>query len=353
MIRPLRAALVAALLPLLFPSLSHAQAALDAIVRLTPQQAASFGSAFTALSQQARVAVVAEDEPLRPTLTPQLVTGLRLKGDDEPLTTLLPRLAAAYDYDVLSSGKTFLLKKRYTDAADLPSITVKECALGLEEANRCADIFNPHFPNEEIVDSPAMKGLIYSLTPEQLEAMGDDKRGVQALSVIGLAAGEPAERAGVRVGDEIVAVNGQSTQRLAPARLTALLTALAVAPPGTLFRLSLRRGKGATGPGEALDVSWTSLDEFSAPRNVLDGLILKKANAGPWVIVSALKGCPGEQAGLQAGDEITRMAGALVAGMSPDQVQALLRHLPNPLTLTVTRKGRTAPLSVKLSAPGP
>ena len=183
MIRPLRAALVAALSPLLFPSLSHAQTAPDAIVRLTPQQAASFGSAFTALSQQAHVAVVAEDEPLRPTMTPQFVTGLRLKGDGEPLTTLLPRLAAAYDYDVLPSGKTFLLKKRYTDAADLPSITVKECALGLEEANRCADIFNPHFPNEEIVDSPAMKGLIYSLTPEQLEAMGDAKRGVLVASL--------------------------------------------------------------------------------------------------------------------------------------------------------------------------
>lgn len=175
----------------------------------------------------------------------------------------------------------------------------------------------------------------------------------QALSVIGLAAGEPAERAGVRVGDEIVAVNGQTTQQLPPARLTTLLMALAVAPPGTLFRLSLRRGKSATEMGKALDVSWTSLDEFSAPRNALDGLLLKKANAGPWVIVSALKGCPGEQAGLQVGDEITRMAGALVAGMSPDQVMTLLRHLPDPLTLTVTRAGRAAPLSVKLSAPAP
>ena len=196
MIRPLRAALAAALLPLLFPSLSHAQAvpqaAPDVIVRLTPQQAASFGSAFTALAHLAHVAVVAEDEPLHPTLMPQAIIRLRLKPDGEPLATLLPRLAAAYDYDVQPSGpqpsgpqpsgKAFLLKKRYTDAADLPSITVKECALGLEEANHYAEGFNPHFPNDE-VGGPAMKDLIYSLTPEQLEAMGDDKHGVPVASL--------------------------------------------------------------------------------------------------------------------------------------------------------------------------
>lgn len=192
MIRPLRAALVAALLPLLFPSLSHAQAvpqaAPDAIVRLTPQQAASFGSAFTALSQQAHVAVVAEDEPLHPTLTPQALARLRLKGDGEPLSTLLPRLAAAYDYDVQPpdpqpSGKVFLLKKRYTDAADLPSITVKECALGLEEANGYAESFNPHIPLEKIGGTSVISDLVYSLTPEQLAAMGDDKRGLPVASL--------------------------------------------------------------------------------------------------------------------------------------------------------------------------
>ena len=183
MIRPLRAALVAALLPLLFPSLSHAQAAPDAVVRLTPQQAASFGPAFTALARLAHVAVVAEDEPLRPALTPQAVTGLRLKGDGEPLSTLLPRLAAAYDYDVQPSGKVFLLKKRYTDAADLPSITVKECALGLEEADRCAENFDPHIPLEKIGGTSVISDLVYSLTPGQLEEMGDDKRGLPVASL--------------------------------------------------------------------------------------------------------------------------------------------------------------------------
>jgi len=186
MIHPLRAALIAALLSLL-PSFSQAQAVPDAIVRLTPQEASSFASAFTALVRLARVTVVAEDEPLHPMLTPQAITGLKLNKDGEPLSTMLPRLAAAYDYDVQPSGpqpsgKAFLLKKRYTDVADLPSITVKECALDLEEATRYAENFNPHFPNDE-VGGPAMKDLIYSLTPEQMEAMGDDKRGLPVASL--------------------------------------------------------------------------------------------------------------------------------------------------------------------------
>jgi len=183
MIRPLRAALVAALLALLSPSFSHAQAAPDAVVRLTPQQASSFASAFTALAQQAHAAVVAEDQPLHPNLPPQALAALKLNGGGEPLSTLLPRLAAAYDYDVQPSGKAFLLKKRYTDAADLPSVTVKECALGLEEASRYAENFDPHIPLEKIGGTSVISDLVYSLTPEQLAAMGDIHRGVPVASL--------------------------------------------------------------------------------------------------------------------------------------------------------------------------
>lgn len=181
-------AVTIALLPLAFalrfPGSAQAQvAASDPLIHLTPQKASTFSSAFTALSQQAHAAVVAEDQPLHMILTPQAASGLRLSPDGEALSTLLPKLAAAYDYTVQSSGKVVLLKKRYTDPADLPSVTVKECALGLAEASRYLDNFNPHFPKGEIDDSPAMKDLIYSLTPEQLEAMGDNKRGVPVASL--------------------------------------------------------------------------------------------------------------------------------------------------------------------------
>ena len=182
--RALILALMPLALPLFFPCLAGAQTASSPLIQITPQQASSFATAFTALSQQAHVTVVAEDQPLHLTLTPQAAAGLKLSREGEPLSTLLPRLAAAYDYDVQPSGKAFLLKKRYTDAADLPSVTVKECALGLEEVNRYAEDFNPHIPVGQVDKSPAISDLIYSLTPEQLQAMGDSKRGlpVAALS---------------------------------------------------------------------------------------------------------------------------------------------------------------------------
>ncbi len=181
-----RTATAAALLPLLFPAFSHAQAAPDPRVRITPAQASTFFSAFTALSEQAHVALVAEDQPLHPALTSS--AGLKLNPDGEPLSTLLPRLAAAYDYDVqpsgaLPSGTVFLLRKRYTDPADLPSVTVQECALALEETNRYAENFNPHLVLGLPDRSHAIHDLVYLLTPEQLAAMKDIHRGVPVTSL--------------------------------------------------------------------------------------------------------------------------------------------------------------------------
>lgn len=182
-------AAVAALLPLAFslasavPGFAGVQSAPDPRVQITPAQAATFFSAFTALAQQAHVALVAEDHPLYTTLTHSQAARLKLNQDGEPLSTLLPKLAAAYDYDVQPSGTVFLLKKRYTDAADLPSITVKECALALEETNRYAENFNPHLVLGLPDRSPAVRDLIYSLTPTQLAAMGDIHRGVPVASL--------------------------------------------------------------------------------------------------------------------------------------------------------------------------
>ena len=185
----MRRTLITALLLLAFPllllRLAGAQtAAPDPIVQIPPAQAATFSSAFTALAQQAHVMVVAEDQPLHSALTPRAAAELKLNKDSEPLSTLLPRLAAAYDYDVQPSGAVFLLKKRYTDAADLPSVTVKECAIALEETNRYAENFNPHLVLGLPDRSPAIHDLIYSLTPQQLEAMKDIHRGVLVASLV-------------------------------------------------------------------------------------------------------------------------------------------------------------------------
>lgn len=188
-------AVTTALLPLALLCPAGAQdkpVASNPLIQITPQQASSFAAAFTALSRQAQITIVAEDQPLYPTFAAapassparRAAASLSLKKEGEALSTLLPKLAAAYDYDVVPSGKAFLLKKRYTDAADLPSVTIKECAFALEEANRNTNLFNPNFPNDEIDNSSAIKDLVYSLTPGQLEAMGDNKGGVPVASLL-------------------------------------------------------------------------------------------------------------------------------------------------------------------------
>ncbi len=158
-------------------------------------------------------------------------------------------------------------------------------------------------------------------------------------SVSGLAAGSPARQAGVQVGDEIVTMNGRSVPGLSPAQLGGLVTG----PAGIPLRAVLRRGRDKN-----LNVSWTPLDEFSAPRDALGGQILKRANGGPWVIVSVLPGSAGDRAGLQAGDEITRINGALVADMSQSQLLKFMSQLSEAITLSVTRTGRAEPVQVNL-----
>lgn len=159
--------------------------------------------------------------------------------------------------------------------------------------------------------------------------------------------GSPARKAGVRVGDEIVAVNGRSVRGLSRLQVGLLTSGLM----GRTQRVLLRRGKGKTTPGKTLNVSWIPLDDFSAPRDAFDGLTLKKPNGGPWVVLNVLRGCPGDRAGLQAGDEITQMAGAPVADMPLNQIMKIMSGASKSVALTVTRAGRAAPFSVRLIAP--
>ena len=166
-------------------------------------------------------------------------------------------------------------------------------------------------------------------------------------SVQDLWAGSPAQKAGVHVGDEIVTINERNVMSSSPAQFGSAFAE----PPGVTLRVSLRRGQGKRPLGKIVQVSWVPLDEFSAPHYALDGLTLRKITGGSWIIASILPGCPGGRAGLQAGDEITRMNGTSVADMSLDRFTNVLGQAAKSITLLVTRAGRAAPLLVKLVAP--
>ena len=120
---------------------------------------------------------------------------------------------------------------------------------------------------------------------------------------------------------------------------------------GRRLRVLLRRGGGEAVPSRTLSVSSVPSDEFSAGYDALDGLTLKKSNGDPWIILNVLKGSPGAQMNLQAGDEITRISGAPVVDMPLNQLIKIMSGASKSITLTVQRAGRATPFSVKLIAP--
>lgn len=110
---------------------------------LTLVQAKTFQSALHMVSEKAHVCLLAENAPLRDTLTE--AEAQKLVGVFT-LDEMLPRLAAAYDYEVegwhgrdtakaRSGGAPtiYLFRKKYTDKHDLPDVTFDECRLLFRE----------------------------------------------------------------------------------------------------------------------------------------------------------------------------------------------------------------------------
>lgn len=151
----------------------------ELLVRITPEQAGVFADALTSLSQQARVAFVVEGEPLKGTRTDKEVEDV--PREEAPLSSVVTRLAAAYDYDTERQGDVFVFKKRYTEPDDLPGVTVAECVLVMKDVLRFVSAFSPDLANPCPRD-PQVKRFIASLTDAQLQAMKDKKLTVASLS---------------------------------------------------------------------------------------------------------------------------------------------------------------------------
>jgi len=193
-------------------------------------------------------------------------------------------------------------------------------------------------PNAQLTLEPSAEGGRYARGYSGL----DLKRAGEGWSVSSVKGASPARQAGVRVGDNVLTVNGRSVQGLSLMQAGLLISGLAGRP----VLVSLRRGQD-----KARSISWVPLDVFSAPRDALDGLTLRKPTDGPWIIVNILPDCPGSRVGLQVGDEITQMDGVPTANMPLDQLAKIMGGASKSIALLVQRTGRAAPLSVKLIAP--
>lgn len=105
---------------------------------LTEGEAKDFSQALPALASRAKVAIVAEATPFQPTLT-ELPPDMP-QGDVE---TLLPWLARAYDYTAEQQGNVWILRKKYTEAGDVPAVTLAECRKTLDDVSRLIARYHP------------------------------------------------------------------------------------------------------------------------------------------------------------------------------------------------------------------
>ena len=128
------------------PSQTHAaQAAAETksetvLVRLAPEVVQMLPDTLRLVSQQACVSFVCEGKPFRAWKTPPPLPPLIAKWPDigVPLDEAVGQIADAYDYEAKREGTIFLLRKRYTDARDLPDVTADELRLALRDASRAA-----------------------------------------------------------------------------------------------------------------------------------------------------------------------------------------------------------------------
>lgn len=149
-----------------------------ATVSLTPAQAGSFEDALKALAAQGKVGFVAEGIPLRPHM-PKSKVPPALSGELS-LEAAVDQLAEFYDYEVARRDDLFVLKKRYSDPADLPGVTREEYTLALQDIVRLLSTHGPHPPLT--TNTAFVLDFAKSVTPEQQEAMRDKGLLVSALT---------------------------------------------------------------------------------------------------------------------------------------------------------------------------
>jgi hypothetical protein len=119
-------------------------AATDAAVSLSEADRGDFEAAFASVARQAHVAFICEGAPLRTAPTADGALRDRLAARRLPLDAAVRDLADAFDYEAAQGAPdVFVLTKRYSEADDLPPITLDEAALALRGILKAGAPFNP------------------------------------------------------------------------------------------------------------------------------------------------------------------------------------------------------------------
>jgi len=147
-----------------------------------------------------------------------------------------------------------------------------------------------------------------------------------------VAAGSPAEAAGLQVDDKILSIDGHSLHGLSLEAANRLRNGFA----GARAILLLQRGQS-----QPFTLSFVRTNVFAAPPDIETGLTVEKPDGQPINVVQVDAGSPAQKAGLAAGDTIIAVDGVPSVAMSADQTDDAFSK--DKLTLTVRRSGESKP----------
>lgn len=134
-----------------------------------------FRSALEVIAEQTGTVFVAEGEPFKQSLSDKEIEGLPV--GNVSLKAAVDKIANAYDYETEYKGKLCLLRKRYTNPADLPSVTIEEARESAKDVLRIVSSFSPKL-RIPCWDDPKIQGLMASFTEEQWQAMSNRQSGL-------------------------------------------------------------------------------------------------------------------------------------------------------------------------------
>ena len=190
-------------------------------------------------------------------------------------------------------------------------------------------------PNGQLIMEPSAHSERYPRGHSGLETepSGGGWR-VSSLSDI-----SPARTAGLKVGDQLIAVAGTSVQGLSDAQVGRLFAVRL----GTSLQVRVRRA------GKEISLSWVPIDAFTSSPTAIDGLPMQKAPGGSWVISEVMQGYPNAKTGLRAGDMLTKINGEATATML---LKRFVELIEKPAVIVeVERPGVAKPFTVRLSVP--
>jgi len=197
-------------------------------------------------------------------------------------------------------------------------------------------------------EGKAYHGQVTGLT---LSRANTDGRGARVEDVRG---GSPADRAGFRKGDFIVAVNGQAVFNR-----DRFLGAIGVHPMGTEVRARVKRGEEELELPVVLD-RYSAGDLFTAgtpqpPQGRPKGAgylgVTVDDSAGAVTVAYVQPGSPADRAGLREGDAILKLDGRGVTSRADFTSRVWQKKPGDELKLGVRRDGREIELTARLERP--